>query len=87
MEPQPHNSTMGKVGLAMGAVAVVLAIPLFGIKVPKLQPMHEGGLMALFIASMATCSLVGSRRPMLGVVVLPICFFGVSCLACWWLAS
>lgn len=81
------NSNWGRLGLAAGAVACVLPIPLFALKVPELPALEQGVLMGVFIASMATCSLVGSRRPLLGLLVLPVCFFGLACLACWWVAS
>ena len=81
------NSRWGRLGLAAGAAACVLAIPLFGIKVPTLPAFEQGVLTAVFVAAMVTCSLVGARRPLLGLLLLPIGFFGLSCLACWWAGS
>ncbi len=83
------NSTWAKLGLGLGAGAVVLAFPVFGLqgKVPALPTFEQGVLMAVFIVAMATCSLVGLKRPILGLLVLPPFFFGLSCLACWWVSS
>jgi hypothetical protein len=81
------NSNWGKLGLAAGAVACVLSIPLFGITLPALPALEQTVLTVLFIASMATCSIMSAWRPLLGMLVLPPVFFGLSCLACWWVVS
>ena len=82
--PRGANSRWGRMGLVAGAVAVVLPLPMFGIKVPTLPALQQNTLLALFIVSLACCSWVGSSRPLLGLLVLPSCFFGIACLACWW---
>jgi len=83
----PASSYWGKVSLVAGAVACVLPLPLFGLKAQTLTGPEEGVLLGLFVASMAISSLLGSRRPLLGVLAVPACFFGLSALACWYIAS
>jgi hypothetical protein len=48
---------------------------------------QEGLLLGLFVAPMALSSIVGYRRPLLGILVVPLCFFALSSLACWYFAS
>ncbi len=72
-----------KISFGAGAMAVLAAVFLFGIKPPQLPAAQERILLCLFAASMATSSLTGYRWPLLGVLVVPGCFFGLSCLACW----
>jgi hypothetical protein len=64
-----------------------LVTPMFGIELPSLPVVQQGVLTIVFVASMATRSLIGSRRPLLGLLLLPICFFGIMCLACWWVVA
>ena len=85
---QPQgNSAFGKLALAAGAVACVLPLPLFGIHFPGLPSLEKNLLTGLFIVSMGLSSVIGYRRPLLGLLILPLFFFGVMCLACWYLSS
>ncbi len=85
--PPLSSSTWGKLGLTAGAVACVLPLPLFGLRAQELTRLEEGVLFSLFAVSMAVCSLVASRRPWLGVLVLPPCFFALATLACWYFTA
>ena len=87
MRESNTNSTWGKFGAGVGGVVAALSLPLFGIKLPKLPALEQGVLTCVFITSMATCSIVASKRPLLGMLVLPPVFFGLSCLCCWWVVS
>jgi hypothetical protein len=81
------NSYWGKLGLAAGAGACVLPIPLFGVKLPSLPMAEQCVLTGVFVAALAVCSLTASRWPLVGLLALPPCFFGLMCLACWWTVS
>jgi hypothetical protein len=89
-EPFVSNSTWGKLGLAVGGGVCVPPLLLFGLgygKVPTLPALQQGVLTAVFIVSMVSCSLAAWRRPLIGLLVLPPLFFGLMCLACWWVVT
>lgn len=81
------NSQWGKLGLGAGAVACVLPFPLFGLKPPSLPVLDQCVHTGVFIVALVTCSLAASRWPLVGLLALPPCFFGLMCLACWWSVS
>jgi hypothetical protein len=83
----PGHSSWAKLSLAAGAVACVLPLPLFGLKLPLLGAFEQNVLTGLFIASMLLSSLIGYRRPLLGMLVVPCFFFGLTALVCWHFAS
>jgi hypothetical protein len=83
----PGNSAWAKLSLAAGAVACVLPLPLFGLEYPTLTAREQTVLTCLFASSLVVSSLVGYRRPVLGMLVIPVCFFGLTALACWRIAA
>jgi hypothetical protein len=88
--PHLSSSTWGKLGLGVGALVCVLPLLLFGLgggKLPTLPALQQCVLTAVFIASLVSCSLVASWRPMIGLLALPPVFFGLMCLACWWVVA
>jgi len=90
MSKQPYQSlksTWGKLSLGAGALAVVLPVLLFVTQLPARPGLEQGVLTVIFALSLATCSLVGTRWPFLGLLILPVCFFGLASLACWWVLA
>ena len=88
----PHLSsfTWARLGLGVGAGVCVPPLLLFGLghgKLPTLPALQQGVLTAVFIASMAACSLAAWRRPLIGLLALPPVFFGLMGLACWWVVA
>jgi hypothetical protein len=81
------SGTTAKLSLAAGAVACVLPLPLFGLKLPNLATFDQNVLTGVFILSMLVCSLVGYRRPLLGMLVMPCAFFALACVVCWHIAG
>jgi hypothetical protein len=78
------NSKWGKLGLAAGAVVCVPPLKLFSINLQNLPGYEQCVLTGVFVAALASCSLVASRWPVVGILVMPPCFFGLMSLACWW---
>jgi hypothetical protein len=77
----------GKFGLILGGGAFVVPMFLFRVPFPTLPALQKALLCCLLLASMGTCLLAGERRPLLGMVILPLCFLGIVSVACWWIVS
>jgi hypothetical protein len=82
-----RNPAHEKFSLMAGTLAFMVSLFLFRVNFPGLTPVQKGVLTAHLLAAMALCGIVGGRRLLLGVVVLPLVVLGMTSLTCWWIVS
>lgn len=81
-----RKSVLEKFSIMAGVLAFMIAMFLFRMDFPALPPIQKAVLAAHMVAGMA-CGLVGGRRPLLGLVVLPLVVLALTSLTCWWIVS
>lgn len=82
-----RNPVHEKLSFMAGCLAFILALFLFRVNFPALSPILKGVLSAHLVAAMGVCGVVGGYRWRLGMIVLPLLFFGLTSLTCWWIVS
>jgi hypothetical protein len=75
---------MEKFSIMAGCAMFMLPFPLFQVNFPSLPGYGKAIFTLILAATMAACGLIGGRRPWVGMLILPICFFGITSIACWW---
>jgi len=81
------TSTWHRLGLIASGISIVPCF-LFGVWGEKFKALHEvekGVLIATIVGAMVTCSLVSGYNRLVGSLVLPLVFLGLSTLVCLWI--
>lgn len=82
-----RNPLHEKLSLMAGVLAFIVPMFLFQVNFPGLTSLQKGVLSGHLLAALVVCGMVGGRRPLLGMLVLPSIVLGLTALTCWWIVS
>jgi hypothetical protein len=82
-----RNPVHEKLSLMAGVLAFMVPMFLFRVNFPGLSPVQKGVLAGHLAVAMGVCWIVGGRRLLLGLLVLPLIVLGLTSLTCWWIVS